>query len=100
MNYRDLRNETAEAVDRIKGRPNGAPLTDSERDAVAHAETWLENSLTITEPMHDEMLRIADKYNSADDDDETAHELNACGGDCPSCQAERAEYREANAPAL
>lgn len=28
------------------------------------------------------------------DDDSTAHELGACGGDCPDCQRERAERRE------
>lgn len=30
------------------------------------------------------------------DSDSTAHELRACGGDCPDCQRERAEQREEN----
>jgi hypothetical protein len=29
------------------------------------------------------------------DEIETAHELRACGGDCPECQRERAEIRDA-----
>jgi hypothetical protein len=29
------------------------------------------------------------------EEDETAHEPGACGGDCPRCQQERAERREA-----
>lgn len=31
--------------------------------------------------------------------EQTAHELRACGGDCPECQRERSERREISAAA-